>query len=350
MAAPALGRALQKFAPLASQQQKAPFLLKGSVGPGFLRCTCSLVLAERSPVDFTSIAAAQQFKLPVDLVVAGPVDEALLSRYRRTAGVRRVLQCTHSSLKHLPADATAAFLLHLNTREKPEVICAASGTVGKDVLPRLGGLLDVQPVTDVVAVQASRNVFTRPVYAGNALQTLRARGSPKVLTFRAAAFSPAPVSRSDPCPLENVEFEASTRVTLISEDLEDPNKPQLSTAAVVVSGGRGIRTKADFHKLLGPLRKKLGAALGATRAVVDLEFVPNDLQVGQTGKIVAPKLYVAVGLSGAVQHLAGMRSAKVVVAINKDADAPICKASDFYLVGDLYKIIPELTEKLQQQT
>ncbi|KAL8446824.1 hypothetical protein Emag_004585 [Eimeria magna] len=259
----------------------------------------------------------------VDLVVAGPVEEDLFSRYRQTVGVRRVLRCTDNSLSHLPSDATASLLVHLSKTENPSYICAASSS-GDDV-------------------------FMRPVYAGNALQTLRIRESPKVLTFRASAFSPAPTSPDLLCPIEEIIFQSNTRVDVISEDLQDPEKPQIGTARRVISGGRGIRTKADFDRLLEPLRKKLGAAVGATRAAVDLGFAPNDFQVGQTGKVVAPDLYIAVGLSGAIQHVAGMSSSKVIVAVNKDPEAPIFQVCDFYLVGDLYKIIPELTEKLKEQ-
>ncbi|KAL8274667.1 hypothetical protein Esti_001382 [Eimeria stiedai] len=291
---------------------------RGIIGKGVLwqlslRCTCSLVLADRTPADLTCIAAAQQFKLPVDLVVAGPVEEGLLSRYRHTVGVRRVLRCTDSLLAHLPADATASLLVHLNKTEKPSYICATSSSVGKDVLPRVGGLLDVQPVTDVVE---GAEVFVRPVYAGKALQTLRVRENPKVLTFRAAAFAPAPSSPDLLCPVEEILFQPNTQVV----------RPQ-PLRFRVIAAGRGIRTKADFERLLEPLRKKLGAAVGATRAVVDLGFVPSDSQVGQTGKVIAPDLYIAVGLSGAIQHVAGMRSAKVIVAVNKDPDAPIFQVS-----------------------
>lgn len=311
------------------------------------RGSCSLVLAEKTQADFNCIAAAQQFNLPVDLLVAGPISSSLLSLYRRCFGLRRVLRCTDSSLSHLPADATSSLLFHLFKTLNPSYLCAAAGSLGKDVMPRFAAMVDVQPVTDVVQIK-SPSEFVRAIYSGALLQTLRCKQNPKIITFTASAFSPVSLTEEE-CPEEIINFQGDTKIECIGEDIRDETIPELGTAKIVVAGGRGFRCKEDFHALLEPLRKKLNASLGATRAAVDLGFVSNDFQIGQSGQCVSADIYFAFGLSGAPQHSAGMKNSKCIVAVNKDPNAAIFKISDYYLVDDIYKIIPELTNKIKQQ-
>ncbi|XP_026192413.1 uncharacterized protein LOC34617906 [Cyclospora cayetanensis] len=278
------------------------------------------------------------------------------------SGGRRA--CWAHTLRVADALQTAA-------KYKAKVLCAVAGTAGKDILPRLGALLDIQPITDVVRIQ-DFNTFTRPIYAGNALQTVQCQQHPRVRRWKKGAvfckeaprkIFQRPRGKAGAKPASDCATThssggsshacsgrcVSAAQNFVEEILQDSTKPQLGSAQIVVSGGRGFRCREDFVGLLEPLREKLGAALGATRAAVDLGFVSNDLQVGQTGKIVAPNLYMAFGLSGASQHVAGMRGAKAIVAVNKDPEAPIFKICDFYLVGDIYKVLPELTEKIRPQ-
>jgi electron transfer flavoprotein alpha subunit len=224
-------------------------------------------------------------------------------------------------------------------------ILAASTTTGKNILPRAAALLDVSMITDIIAVEGPKT-FKRPIYAGNAIATVQSDEAIVVATVRGTAFDPV-AAEGGSAAVESVASTGDAGISkFISEEIVKSERPELTAARIVVSGGRGVGSGENYHKVLDPLADKLGAAQGASRAAVDAGFVPNDMQVGQTGKIVAPDLYVAVGISGAIQHLAGMKDSKVIVAINKDEEAPINAVADYWLVGDLNTVVPELVSKL----
>ena len=227
-------------------------------------------------------------------------------------------------------------------------VFAAHSAFGKSAVPRLAAMIDVQPITDIIGVEGA-DQFVRPVYAGNAIATVKSTDAIKLVTVRGSAFAPAePASASTPIEAFTQDPNAASPTAIVSENMTTSDeRPDLASAEKVVSGGRGVKDKEGFNKFIIPLADALGAAVGASRAAVDSGYADNALQVGQTGKVVAPKLYVAVGISGAIQHLAGMKDSKLIVAINKDAEAPIFSVADVGLVGDLFKVVPELTEKLK---
>ena len=225
-------------------------------------------------------------------------------------------------------------------------VLASATAFGKNLMPRVSALLDSQQISDITAVE-SENTFVRPIYAGNAIATVESTDAIKIITVRGTAFAPAAVGSGSAAVEEGVDPKAESTTEWVSEDLAKSDRPDLSTAEKVVSGGRGLKSKEEFDRVMLPLADALGAAVGASRAAVDSGYADNSLQVGQTGKVVAPQLYLAVGISGAIQHLAGMKDSKVIAAINKDAEAPIFQVADVGLVGDLFEKVPELTEKLK---
>ncbi len=257
-------------------------------------------------------------------------------------GVAKVLICDHGTYQNASAEALAALFAPL-AADYGHILYPAT-TYGKNAAPRLAALVDSQQVSDIQAV-IDAETFVRPIYAGNALATVRSKDAIKVITIRATAFEKA-LEGGDPAPIENKDAAADDGLsTFVGAELSASERPELTSAGIVISGGRGMQSGENFA-LLETIADQLGAAVGASRAAVDAGFVPNDFQVGQTGKIVAPELYIAVGISGAIQHLAGMKDSKVIVAINKDADAPIFQVADYGIVGDLFEVLPQLKAAL----
>ncbi|RST29619.1 electron transfer flavoprotein subunit alpha/FixB family protein [Sphingomonas ginkgonis] len=279
----------------------------------------------------------------VDLLVTGagvgPVGEAAA----KIAGVGTVHVAGGAELEHPLAEAVAPVAVRL--MDGYDAFLTASTTTGKNIAPRVAALLDVMQVSDILSVE-SEDTFTRPIYAGNAIATVRSSDAKKVITVRTTAFEKVAAEGGSGSvqPIEAAVTDGKAR--FVSAETSKSERPELTSAAIIVSGGRALGSSEQFHSLIDPLADKLGAAVGASRAAVDAGYAPNDYQVGQTGKIVAPQVYVAVGISGAIQHLAGMKDSKTIIAINKDEDAPIFQVADVGLVGDLFKIVPELTEKL----
>jgi electron transfer flavoprotein alpha subunit len=306
----------------------------------------ALVIAEHDntelkPATLNTISAARQLVDEVDVLVAGCDCAAVGELAAVIDGVRRVLLCDDGRVEHQLAEDVSALAVSV-ARDYSHLLAPAS-TFGKNLMPRIAALLDVAAVSDIVHV-LSPDTFVRPIYAGNAMATVRSSDTRKVITVRPTAFDAAAGGGSgkvEPLPLPAAQELAS----FVDRELTRSERPELTSARVVVSGGRGVGSAENF-RLLEALADKLGAAVGASRAAVDAGYVPNDYQVGQTGKVVAPELYIAVGISGAIQHLAGMKDSKVIVAINKDEEAPIFQVADYGLVGDLFSILPQLTESL----
>jgi electron transfer flavoprotein alpha subunit len=289
-----------------------------------------------------ALTAALQIDADVHVLVAGHGAGGAASAAAGLAGVAKVLHADAAGLAGHLAESVAALVVSL--APSYGAIVAPSSAAGRDVLPRVAALLDVMQVSDVIAV-ISPDTFERPIYAGSAVQTVRATDATKVVTVRTAAFPAA--AKAGSAPIETVAVAAGAGASrFVGQDLTVSERPELGAARIVVSGGRGVASKENFERLILPLADALGAAVGASRAAVDAGYAPNDWQVGQTGKVVAPELYVAVGISGAIQHLAGMKDSKVIVAINKDEEAPIFQVADFGLVGDLHQAVPELTALL----
>ena len=278
----------------------------------------------------------------IHILVAGKDCAAAANAAAKLAGVAKVLHAEGNELEHQLAEPLAALIVALAPAH--DVLAAPATASGKNVMPRVAALLDVMQVSDVIKVVAP-DTFERPIYAGNAVQTVQATDAKKVVTFRPAAFKPAPAG--GPAPIETIAPSADGGLsTYVGAELSRSERPELTAARIVISGGRAFQSAENFKKYLEPIADKLGAAIGASRAAVDAGYAPNDFQVGQTGKVVAPDLYIACGISGAIQHLAGMKDAKVIVAINKDADAPIFSIADYGLVGDLFQLLPELEKAL----
>ena len=311
----------------------------------------ALVVAEHDngalkPATLNAVAAAKEIAgEAVDILVAGKNCRAVAEAAAGVAGARKVLLADDDAYDHGLAENVAPLLVELAPGYAH--LLAPATTTGKNLMPRVAALLDVMQISDISAV-VSQDTFVRPIYAGNALQTVQSTDPIKVITVRGTAFPPGEAAGGS-APIENVDPTGSAGLSeFVRAELSKSERPELTSARVIISGGRGMQSGDNFH-LLEKVADKLGAAVGASRAAVDAGFVPNDYQVGQTGKIVAPELYIAVGISGAIQHLAGMKDSKVIVAINKDEEAPIFQIADYGLVGDLFKILPELDAELERR-
>ncbi|TCB61035.1 FAD-binding protein [Acinetobacter terrae] len=289
------------------------------------------------------VAAAQKIGGDITVLVAGSGAQAVADQAAQVAGVSKVLLADNAAYAHQLAENVAKLVAELGKGYSH--ILAASTSNGKNVLPRAAALLDVSMITDIIAVESPKT-FKRPIYAGNAIATVESSESVVVATVRGTAFDPVATTGGSAAVEAVSDVQDAGISTFISEEIVKSERPELTAARIVVSGGRGVGSGENYHTILDPLADKLGAAQGASRAAVDAGFVPNDMQVGQTGKIVAPDLYIAVGISGAIQHLAGMKDSKVIVAINKDEEAPINAVADYWLVGDLNTVVPELVSKI----
>ncbi len=305
-----------------------------------------LVIAEHDNSELkgctkNTVTAALQLATEVTIAVIGANCTDVANTAAGISGVTNVILVDNENYRHQLAENVSELVVEMASAY--DFIVAPATTTGKNLLPRVAALLDVQAISDVISVE-STDTFKRPIYAGNVIATVKSSDAKKVLIIRATAFDPAEEKGS--ASIENLDsvYEAQSS-EFVREELAKSERPELTSAEVVISGGRGLQSGENFE-LLFTLADKLGAGVGASRAAVDAGYVPNDMQVGQTGKIVAPNLYIAVGISGAIQHLAGMKDSKVIVAINKDEDAPIFQVADYGLVADLFDVIPELTEKL----
>ena len=289
-----------------------------------------------------AVTAAGELGGDVHVLVAGNGCAAVADEAAKVAGVAKVLLAEDAMYENSLAENTAALIVSL--ADGYDAIVAAATTSGKNILPRVAALLDVAQISEIVEV-VSPDTFVRPIYAGNAMATVQSGDAKKVITIRATNFAAADATGGS-ASVEAASAAADSGLsTFVGEELSESERPELTSAKIVISGGRGMQSGDNFH-LLEKVADKLGAAVGASRAAVDAGFVPNDYQVGQTGKVVAPQLYIAVGISGAIQHLAGMKDSKVIVAINKDEEAPIFQVADYGLVADLFKALPELNEAL----
>ncbi|MDP3545511.1 MAG: FAD-binding protein [Phreatobacter sp.] len=307
----------------------------------------TLLLAEHDNValkdpTLKALTAAVALGAPVTVLVAGSGCQAAAEAASKLAGVARVLVADSAAYANLLAEPTAALIVSLAGGY--DAIVAPSTANGKNILPRVAALLDVMQISDITKVIAP-DTFERPIYAGNAIQTVQSTDAKKIITVRTASFQAAGAGGS--APIEAATAAADPGVsTFVGEEIAKSDRPELGAAKIIISGGRALGSKENFAKVIEPVADKLGAAMGASRAAVDAGYAPNDWQVGQTGKVVAPDLYIAVGISGAIQHLAGMKDSKVIVAINKDEEAPIFQVADYGLVGDLFTILPELEKEL----
>lgn len=289
-----------------------------------------------------TVSAAKAIGGDVDVLVAGAGCAEVAAAAAKIEGVNKVLVADNAAFGHQLPENVAPLIADLGKAYSH--ILAPATTTGKNVLPRVAALLDVDQISEIIAVE-SADTFKRPIYAGNAIATVQSSAPIKVITVRATGFDAAPAEGGS-AAVEEVANGADAGISsFVSEELAKSDRPELTSAKIVVSGGRGLQNGENFE-MLYKLADKIGAAVGASRAAVDAGFVPNDMQVGQTGKIVAPQLYIAVGISGAIQHLAGMKDSKVIVAINKDEDAPIFQVADYGLVADLFDVVPELEAAL----
>jgi electron transfer flavoprotein alpha subunit len=306
-----------------------------------------LVFAEHDnkvlkPSTLHTVTAALRLGQPVTVLVVGHDCAAVATDGAAIQGVAEVLHADDAVYAHFLAENVAALIAKLATGYTH--IFAPATSFGKNILPRAAGLCDVAQISDVIAIE-SADIFVRPIYAGNAIATVQSKDKIKFITARSTAFDAAP--KGGNAPIKKIDVLGDSGLSsFVSAELSQSARPELTAARIIVSGGRGVGSGENFKTILEPLADKLNAAIGASRAAVDAGFVPNDYQVGQTGKVVAPDLYIAVGISGAIQHLAGMKDSKTIVAINKDPDAPIFAVADYGIVGDLFTIVPELVKAL----
>jgi len=308
----------------------------------------ALVIAEHDnlsvkPATLNAVAAALQCSPEVDILIAGSAVDAAVAAATQIAGVRKVIQIDAASLADQMAEPLAAQIL--NVAGAYSHLLAPSTANGKNVMPRVAAKLDVAQLSDITKV-VSADTFERPIYAGNAIATVQSGDPVKVITVRTTGFDPVAATGGSAAVDKQVATDSAGKSAFIGRELTKSDRPELTAAKIIVSGGRGLGSGEKYQEIITPLADALGAALGASRAAVDAGYVPNDYQVGQTGKIVAPQLYIAVGISGAIQHLAGMKDSKVIVAINKDPEAPIFGVADYGLVADLNAAVPELTKAL----
>ncbi|MCB1534552.1 MAG: FAD-binding protein [Rhodoblastus sp.] len=291
-----------------------------------------------------ALTAAAALGAPVHILVAAQGGDAAAADAAKLAGVEKVLLADDAAYGHQLAEPTAALIVGLASGY--DAIVAPATVSAKNIMPRVAALLDVMQVSEITAVVAP-DTYERPIYAGNAIQTVQSKDARKVITVRTASFKATGEGGS--AAVEKISAAADPGVSsFVSEALAKSDRPELASAKIIVSGGRAMQSAENFKKYIEPVADRLGAAVGASRAAVDAGYAPNDWQVGQTGKVVAPDLYIAVGISGAIQHLAGMKDSKVIVAINKDEEAPIFQVADYGLVADLYQAIPELEQELQK--
>lgn len=293
-----------------------------------------------------SISAAQKLGGSVHGIVAGSNIKAVADEAAKVQGLEKVIFVENGAYdKGLPENYAPMLVENIKKGGYTHVL-AGHSAFGKNLMPRVAALMDVQQVSDITDIKGE-DTFVRPIYAGNAILTVKSEDSPKIVTVRGTAFPSGAAEGGSASVEEGVDPKAECPTEWVSENLAKSDRPELATAEKVVSGGRGLKSKEEFERLIPPLADALGAAVGASRAAVDSGFADNSLQVGQTGKNVAPQLYLCAGISGAIQHLAGMKDSKVIACINKDADAPIFQVADVGLVGDLFEKVPELTEKLK---
>ncbi|WP_234774900.1 electron transfer flavoprotein subunit alpha/FixB family protein [Paraburkholderia tropica] len=308
----------------------------------------NLVIAEHDnqsikAATLNTIAAAQKIGGDVHVLIAGHNAQAAADAAAKIVGVSKVLLADAPQLEHSLAENVEATVLSI--AKNYSHILAPATAAGKNVTPRIAAKLDVAQISDITAVD-SADTFERPIYAGNAIATVQSADPVKVITVRTTAFDPV-AAEGGSAPVEKIDAAADNgKAQFVGREVTKLDRPELTSAKIIVSGGRGLGSGENYTKVLEPLADKLNAALGASRAAVDAGYVPNDYQVGQTGKIVAPQLYIAVGISGAIQHLAGMKDSKTIVAINKDEEAPIFSVADYGLVGDLFTVVPELVNEL----
>jgi electron transfer flavoprotein alpha subunit len=291
-----------------------------------------------------ALTAAKALGAEVHILVAGYNCKAVAEAAAKLDGVAKVLLADAPAYAHMLAEPTAALIVAL--AQPYETIMAAATTAGKNIMPRVAALLDVMQISEITKVVAP-DTFERPIYAGNAIQTVRSQENKRVVTVRTAAFQATGGSGS--APIEPAAAASDPGISgFVGEELSKSERPELTSAKIIISGGRAMQNRENFTKYIEPVADRLGAAIGASRAAVDAGYAPNDWQVGQTGKVVAPDVYIAVGISGAIQHLAGMTDSKVIVAINKDEEAPIFQVADYGLVADLYQALPELATELDK--